>query len=122
MEDAATRGIAKGGTSNDIPQSFAEEFVKKFRVTSVQSVPLREGVKLERFEEDEETESLPFRELVDGLMWLAISTSPDISDVVRSVARYCSAPKAIHRKATLGFLHISMVLLVLALHIREGHQ
>ena len=37
--------------------------MKKFRVTSVQSVPLRVGVKLEEFDEDEETESWLFREL-----------------------------------------------------------
>ena len=58
--------------------------MKKFRMTSVQSVPLREGVKLGEFDEDEETESWPFRELVGGLMWLAISTRPDISNAVRS--------------------------------------
>ena len=69
-------------------QSFAEELVKKFRVTSVQSVPLKVGVKLEEFDENEETESWPFRELVGGLMWLAISTRPDISNAFRSVARF----------------------------------
>ena len=37
-------------------------------------------------------------------MWLAISTLPDISNSVRSVARYCSAPKAIHWKSALGIL------------------
>ena len=70
--------------------------MKKFRVTSVQSVPLKVGVKLEEFDEYEETESWPFRELVGGLMWLAISTRPDIPNEVRSVARYCSAPKAVY--------------------------
>ena len=65
-------------------QSFAEELVKKFRVTSVQSVPLKVGVKLGEFDEDEETESWPFRELDGGLMWLAISTRPDISNAVNS--------------------------------------
>ena len=78
--------------------------MKNFRVTSVQSVPLEVGVKLEEFDEDEETESWPFRELVGGLMWLAISTRPDISNAVRSVARYCSAPKAVHWKSALGIL------------------
>ena len=29
---------------------------------------------------------------------------PDISNVVRSVARYCSTPKAIHCKSALGIL------------------
>ena len=85
-------------------QSFAEEFVKRFRVTSVQSVPLKVGDKLEEFDEAGETESWPFREFVGGLMWLAILTRPDISNAVRSVARYCSAPKAIHWKSALGIL------------------
>ena len=78
--------------------------MKKLRVTSVQSVWLRVGVKLEEFDEDEETESWPFRELVGGLMWLAISIRPNIPNAVLSVARYCSAPKAIHWKAALGIL------------------
>ena len=73
-------------------------------MTSVQSVPLKVGVKLEVFYENEETESWPFRELVGGLMWLAISTRLDISNAVRSVARYCSAPKAVHWKSALGIL------------------
>ena len=94
----------KRGTLTIFQQSFAEELVKKFRVTSVQSVPLKVGVKLEEFDENEETESWPFRELVGGLMWLAISTRPDISKAVRSVARYCSAPKAVHWKSALGIL------------------
>ena len=33
-----------------------------------------------------------------------ISTRPDISNAVRAVARYCSAPKTIHWKAALGIL------------------
>ena len=86
----------KRGTLTKSQQSFAEELVKKFRVTSVQSVQLKVGFKLEEFDENEQTENWPFRELVSGLMWLAISTRPDISNAVRSVARYCSAPKAVH--------------------------
>ena len=85
-------------------QSFAEELVTKFRVTSVQSVSLKVRVKLEEFDENNETGSWSFRELIGGLMWLAISTRPDISNAVRSVARYCSAPKAIHWKTALGIL------------------
>ena len=73
-------------------------------MTSVQSVPLRVGVKLEEFDEDEGTESCPFRELVGSLMWLAISTRPDMSNAVRSVVRGWSTPKAIYLKAALGIL------------------
>ena len=56
------------GTLTISQQTFVEELVKKFRVTSVQSFPLRIGVKLEYFDEDEETESWPFCELVGSLM------------------------------------------------------
>ena len=37
-------------------------------------------------------------------MWLAISTRPDISNTVRSVARYCFAPRVIRWNSTLGIL------------------
>ena len=78
--------------------------MKKFRVTFVQNVPRRVELKLVEFDEDEETRSWPFRELVGGLMWLAISTHPFISNAVRSVARYYSTPKGIDWKAALGIL------------------
>ena len=94
----------KRGTLTKSQQSFAEELVRKLRVISVQNVPLRVGLKLEEFDEDEETESWPFRQLVGGLMWLAISARLDISNTVRSVARDCSTPKAIHWKAACGVL------------------
>ena len=70
--------------------------MKKCRVTSVQNVPLRVKVKLEEFDGNDESESWLFRELVDGLMCLAISTCLDISNAVRSVARYCFTSKIIH--------------------------
>ena len=94
----------KRGTLTISQQSFAKELVNKFDVTSVQNIPLRVGLKLDEFDVDEKTENRPFRELVGGLMWLAISTRPDISHAVRSVARYYSTPKAIHWKAALGIL------------------
>ena len=92
------------GTLTISQQSFAEELVNKFDVTYVKNVPFRVELKLDEFDVYEETENRPFRELVGGLMWWAISTRPDISNAVRSVARYCSTPKAIHWKAALGIL------------------
>ena len=96
--------VRERGTLTISQQSFAEGLVKKFDVTSVQNVPLRVGPKLDDFDEDEEARSWRFRKLVGGLMWLAISTRPDISNAVRSDARCCSTPKAIHCKATLRIL------------------
>ena len=58
------------GTLTISQKTFADELVKKFCVTSTQSVPLRVGVKLEDFDEDEMIENWPFRELVGSLMWL----------------------------------------------------
>ena len=43
-------------------KTFVDELVKTFRVTFKQSVPLRVGVKLEKFSEDERVENWPFRE------------------------------------------------------------
>ena len=54
--------------------------MKKFGMTSVQNVPLRVGLKLKDFDEDEETENWPFCELVGGLLWLAISTRECFND------------------------------------------
>ena len=78
--------------------------MKKYSVTSTQSVPLRVGIKLEEFNEDEMVEKWPFRELVGSLMWLSISTRPDIANAVRAVARYCTASSDIHWEAALGIL------------------
>ena len=103
------------GTLTISQQSFAEELVKKFRVTSVQSVPLRVKVKSKEFDEDLETESWSFREVV-GLVWLAISTRPDISNAVRSISRY---QKPFTEKRRSVFLRTLKVLLVSALNIRE---
>ena len=38
------------------------------------------------------------------LMWLSILTRPGISNAVRAVPRYCTAPRAIHWKAAPGIL------------------
>ena len=85
------------GTLTISPKKSADELVKTFCVTSKQSVPLRVGVKLEEFDEDEGVENWPSRELIsNNLMWLSTSTRPDISNAVRAFARYCTAPRTIH--------------------------
>ena len=60
------------GTLTISQKTFVDELVKKFYVTSNKSVPLRGGVKLEEFDEDERVETWRFHELVGSLMWLSI--------------------------------------------------
>lgn len=63
-------------------QGFAEELKKRFCVDSVQSVPITLGGKLEDFNEDDETETWSFRQLLDSLMWLSTLIRPDILNAV----------------------------------------
>ena len=102
----------KRGTLTISQLSFAKELVKKFRATSVQSVPPKVGAKLDEFDEDDETESLPFREFVGGLMWMSISTRPDISNASSTFNLLLGTVP--HRKPSTGnrrlvFSHTSMV-------------
>ena len=61
------------GTLTISQKTFADELVKKYSVTFTQIVPLRVGIKLEEFNEDEMVENWPFRALVGSFMWLSIS-------------------------------------------------
>ena len=67
------------GTLTISQKTFAAELIKKLGVTFTKSVPLRVGVKLDKFDKDERVENWPFHELVGSVMWLSISTRPDIS-------------------------------------------
>ena len=107
------------GTLTISQKTFADELVKKVCVTSTKSVPLRVGVKVEKFDEDERVENWPFRELLGSLIWLSLPTRPDISNAVRALPRYCTAPRAFHRKAALGIWRTLMELVSTVLYFRQ---
>ena len=70
----------RNGYPVDIPTESCGRVSEEIFVTSVQSVLLKVGVKLEKFDWDEETHNWPLRELAGSvIMWLVISTRPDIS-------------------------------------------
>ena len=64
------------GTLTISQKTFADPLVFFFCVTSTQSVPLRVGVKLEEFNEDEKVENWPFRELVGSTIYIVKSAQP----------------------------------------------
>ena len=75
----------------------------------VQNVSIRlVDIMLEDFDEEDETEGWPFRELLGCL----VISCPDISNAVRKVARYSSTSKAFHHwEKALGVSRTLMVLL-----------
>ena len=85
-------------------QKFAEQLASEYGVEYGKSVPLPVGTKLAKFDKNEAPGGWPFSKLVGSLMWLATQTRSDISDALRVVARYCSAPEHVHWRATMGIL------------------
>ena len=86
-------------------EGYAMELVKKFGVEGEKDVPLSKTMRLDEWKEgDDLPDSVPFRELVGGLMWLGCQTRPDIAHAVRAVARYSAAPKIVHWGAAVGIL------------------
>jgi hypothetical protein len=55
--------------------------------------------------------SMPYRELIGSLLWVANGTRPDIANVVGTLAKFTNNPGAIHWKRllrALGYLSQSV--------------
>ena len=92
------------GTLTISQQIFAEQLADEYGIEYGRSVPLSIGTKFVDFDKNEESRNWPFRELIGSLMWLSTQTRPDISNIVRAMARYCAAPTYVQWKAALGIL------------------
>ena len=88
-------------------KAFTDKIVDKFGIVSNRTIPAVVGRKLEDFEKDEPEGDWPLREVGGSLMWLANQTRPDISNAVRTVARYAHAPKSVHWGVALSTLKYS---------------
>ena len=55
-------------------------------------------------EEARRMQSLPYRELIGTLLWIANGTRPDISYAVGTLAKYTNNPAELHWKALLRVL------------------
>ena len=109
------------GTLTIPHKTFADELVKKYSVTSTQSVPLRVGVKLVEFNENEMVENRPFRELVGSLMWLSISTRPDIANACELLRGAVQRREPSTGRQPLASWSTLMGLVSTVLRFREGH-
>ena len=84
--------------------SSAKQLASEYGVEYGKSVLLPVGTKLAKFNKNEAPGHWPFCELVGSLTWLATQTRPDISNAMRVVAGYWSAPKSVHWRVALGIL------------------
>ena len=72
-----------------------------FGVNSSSDIPSTTGIKLGPRGEGEPKRDGPYGEAVGSLMWLSITTRPDISNAVLAVARHSHNPTDRHWKAVL---------------------
>ena len=89
-------------------KAFVERMLNRFGVNSSSDIPGTPGVEIGPREEGEPKGDWPYREVVGSLMGLSTMTRPDISNVVRAVARHSHNPTDRHWKAVLkimAYLH-----------------
>jgi hypothetical protein len=88
-------------------EHMTRELVAKYGVSDgkPRSVPLSLSVKLCKEEGDPlDLQKYPYSQLVGSLMYLAVTTRPDISYAVGALARYMSCPSTVHWQAAKGVL------------------
>ena len=101
-------------------QTYTKELGEKYDVEWGNGIPIPTTWRLWDFDVDEPNVLFPFRELIGALLWIALLTRPDIANAVRAVARYCSAPKLIHRKAAGSILGYAMGTIYFGIFLSEG--
>ena len=79
-------------------RKFATELLNKSGMTESKgtSTPSLAGLRLSKVGTHLDTSMHPFREVVGGLLYLAVCTRPDIAQAVGVVARYFNAPTGVH--------------------------
>lgn len=87
--------------------SYIWELLKRFKMEDCNSVstPLELGKKIssdmcsKTEEEHENMKNIPYREAIGSLLFLAITTRPDINFAVNLLSRYCESPGRAHWSA-----------------------
>ena len=86
-------------------ERMTKEIVETYGLTDgkTKGVPLSPSIKLAKEEGDMlDKEAYPYSQLVGSLMYLAVTTRPDISYAVGALARYMSCPTTTHWQAVNG--------------------
>lgn len=85
--------------------AYSKKILAKFRMDECfpVAIPSDPSQLLNKFE-DSEVSNFPYRQLIGNLMYLAISTRPDISYAIGNVSRYMENPKIVHEKALIRIL------------------
>ena len=90
---------------------YAWTITERFKTVKTAIVPATAGVKPlstengpKTPEEKEKMAKIPYREAVGALMWASTMTRPDISNAVRTVAKFCEDPGVAHWKAVVKIL------------------
>ena len=80
------------GTIEISQTSCIRSVLEKYNVTRKSPIPASPRVDVRAVNEQGEAGDVPFREVVDSLMWIANQTKPGIANAVRAVARHSHEP------------------------------
>ena len=72
--------------------AYIDQLLQRLAVTTTRPSLAAPSVALSPKQQEEEKCGKPYRELVGGLMWIANTSRPDISNAVREVARHAHNP------------------------------
>ena len=95
-----TQGTEKALTSIS-QKTFIETRTRRFDVTTTSPYPASPCANLGARVEGESGGTWPYKEAVGGLMWLVVTSRPDITNDVRAVSRHSNSPAERHWKAVL---------------------
>lgn len=91
----------------NIPQkTYITAILKTYRMLSAHSshLPMQKGIKLSDCKENEQEIKLPYRELIGCLMYISVTTRPDISFAVGKLAGYFNSYSSEHWNAAKNVL------------------
>ncbi|CAN0005911.1 unnamed protein product, partial [Sphacelaria rigidula] len=94
-------GCADRGTLSVTHTTFTDTLLKRFEARGYSEIPTSVSVKLGPTTGEDTKVNRPYCNAVEGLMWLATVTRPDITNSVRALARQSHDPCERHWEAVM---------------------